>query len=202
MASEISRTARRCDPLAAYLDAVAGYAETIGATTLFIATDSDQVLADAAALAPRFRTLYMRNVTRTRAGAPPPKTILDEVIKARARSGRGVASTEHDALQGALDAMLLARCDVLVGKFTSGLFRAAYALASARRGGGYPPFASLDAPWCADYGVPAGYNDAFPDRAPAKGLHDGLYGAGPTENVVTGDGETRVRRGGANSFLC
>ena len=59
----------------------------------------------------------------------------------------------------AVDALLLARCDVLVGKFTSGLFRAAYALAAARKGGMLPPFISLDAPWCADYGIPRGYND-------------------------------------------
>lgn len=54
----------------------------------------------------------------------------------------------------AVDALLLARCDVLVGKFTSGLFRAAYALAAARKGGLLPPFVSLDAPWCAGYSIP------------------------------------------------
>eukprot|EP00964_Phaeocystis_antarctica_P067699 scaffold40984_cov61-Phaeocystis_antarctica.AAC.2 len=42
-----------------------------------------------------------------------------------------------------------ARCDVLVGKFTSGLFRAAYQLSAAEHGL-LRPFVSLDAPWCAD----------------------------------------------------
>ena len=33
---------------------------------------------------------------------------------------------------GIVDALLLSQCDVLVGKFTSGLFRAAYQLAAAQ----------------------------------------------------------------------
>ena len=41
-----------------------------------------------------------------------------------------------------------ARCDILVGKFTSGLFRAAYQLSAAEHGL-LRPFVSLDAPWCA-----------------------------------------------------
>ena len=45
-----------------------------------------------------------------------------------------------------------ARCDVLVGKFTSGLFRAAYQLSAAEHGL-LRPFVSLDAPWCAHRGV-------------------------------------------------
>ena len=56
--------------------------------------------------------------------------LLDELIKRRARSGVGIADTQRHALLGVIDAMLLARCDVLVGKFSSGLFRAAYSLAA------------------------------------------------------------------------
>lgn len=153
------------------------------------------MLADAAALAPAYTALHIGNVTRTRPAAGPPAEILDEVLKRRAATGRGVERSEHDALQGAIDALLLARCDVLVGKFTSGLFRAAYALASARRGGALPPFVSLDAPWCADYGVPAGHNDAFPSRGRSRDFT-------PAENVDAGDGEARVRRSGENTFLC
>ena len=69
--------------------------------------------------------------------------------------------------------MLLARCDILVGKFTSTLFRTAYALSSTTRDGWgdniddveddaspqtvcLKPFVSLDSPWCGDAGVRAG----------------------------------------------
>ena len=41
---------------------------------------------------------------------------------------------------------------MLVGKFTSGLFRAAYQLSAAEHGL-LRPFVSLDAPWCAHRGV-------------------------------------------------
>jgi len=57
--------------------------------------------------------------------------------------------------------MLLAKCDALVGKFTSSLFRAAFSLKAAECGC-LPPFVSLDAPWCYDYGVKAGANWEFP----------------------------------------
>ena len=42
-----------------------------------------------------------------------------------------------------------------MGKFTSGLFRAAYQLSAAEHGL-LRPFVSLDAPWCADSGVGLG----------------------------------------------
>ena len=99
----------------------------------------------------------------------------------------------------ALDAHLLARTHVLVGKFTSGLFRVAYALAAARRGA-LLPFVSLDAPWCSDYGIPAGYNDNFPQRR--EGAVDSY------EQVVpAGEGTAEGRRAinlnsMANVFLC
>lgn len=57
--------------------------------------------------------------------------------------------------------MLLARADAFVGKFSSNLFRAAYALRAASCDCA-PVFVSLDAPWCFDYGVRDGRNWEFP----------------------------------------
>lgn len=76
-------------------------------------------------------------------------------------------------MHAALDVHLLARTHVLVGKFTSSLFRAAYALAAGQRGA-LLPFISLDAPWCSDFGVQSGYNDNFPGRHANKmfGSHE------------------------------
>ena len=56
---------------------------------------------------------------------------------------------------GVLVALLLSMCDVFVGKHTSNVFRTAYELHVARCDCA-PPFVSLDAPWCADWGVWAG----------------------------------------------
>ena len=53
------------------------------------------------------------------------------------------------------------RCDAFVGKFTSTLFRTAYALHAASCECA-APFVSLDAPWCFDYGLRKGANWEFP----------------------------------------
>ena len=93
--------------------------------------------------------------------------------------------------------MLLARCDFLVGKFSSGLFRAAYQLAVAQKGA-LPPYLSLDAPWCAEYGIAAGYNEDYPKHR--GGGHHG------TEQVRV-PGEAVAGRSGhkdynLNRFFC
>jgi len=162
MPSEMSRTARRCEPLSKYMEAVQEYLHRIGCRTLFIATDSEAVLEDARALH-GMRILFLENVSRSGLSEPVPNRIVDEVIKERARTQRGVEKTHRAAFLASLDSHILARTHVLVGKFTSGLFRVAYALAAARRNA-LVPFVSLDAPWCSDYGIPAGYNDNFPLR--------------------------------------
>ena len=139
-------------------------------------------------------------VSRTGRTTSAPSEILDELVKRRARTGVGVGRTQQHALSGALDALLLARCDVLVGKFSSGLFRAAYALASARRGGALPPFISLDAPWCADYGVPAGYNDNFPLRYDENAGAPRMVEQINPDDVGAATGVVRLST--ANEFLC
>jgi hypothetical protein len=197
-AAEAVRTCRSCDPLETYLRAIGGYAAAAGASAVFLATDSADVIAAARAAersvarptaeadggargggppygGGRLRFLVVQsNVSRTstRAGEPPPE-LLDLVLKRRAsgNDAAGVAASHEAVLAGLVDAMLLARTAILVGKFTSGLFRTAYALAGARVGG-MPPYLSLDAPWCADYGLPTAFNDDFPqgrDRADGAG---------------------------------
>ena len=87
-------------------------------------------------------------------------------------------------LAGLVETLLLARCSALVGKFSSGLFRLAYALSAAHKGG-LPPYLSLDAPWCVDYGLPAVFNDEFPSRGPGADADGGGHGGGAaTEQVV------------------
>ena len=43
IAAEASRTARTCEPLAKYVDAVYPYLEAHGVRTVFLATDSEEV---------------------------------------------------------------------------------------------------------------------------------------------------------------
>ena len=197
--SELSRTARACDPLARYVDALLPYARRHNIRTIFVATDSAPVLRDAAGYK-ELTFLHLRNVTRA---AATPAVILDEVLKSRVGLGGrrrqygGVDRTHAAALAGIVDTLLLARCDVLVGKFSSGLFRAAYQLAVAQKGA-LPPYLSLDAPWCAEYGIAAGYNEDYPKHR--GGGHHG------TEQVRV-PGEAVAGRSGhkdynLNRFFC
>ena len=73
-------------------------------------------------------------------------------------SSGGASSTAANA---SIEAHLLARADVFVGKFSSNLFRAAYSLRAAHCDC-VPLFASLDAPMCFDYGLRSGRNWEFP----------------------------------------
>ncbi|KAL3918546.1 MAG: hypothetical protein SGPRY_005975 [Prymnesium sp.] len=162
MKSEVSRTVRQCEPFSVYLARVRPYLKSIGCTTLFIATDSESVLRDATTHG--LRILYLRNVSRSGLTTPLPSRVIDEVLRERAANGREIETSHHEAALAALDAHLLAQTHLLVGKFTSSLFRLAYALAAARRQA-LVPFVSLDAPWCSDHSIRAGYNDNFPNRA-------------------------------------
>ena len=198
MTDEQTRTARSCDPLSRYMGAIDGYARSVGATTVFLATDSEAVLADARRLFPAYTFLHVPNVSRTGVTKPSPTEIVDVVLKRRAQTGVGLEATQHDALLAAVDALLLARTDVLVGKFSSGLFRAAYAIAAARLRGALPPFISLDAPWCSDHGVGAGHNDDFPQRRGG-----GEIGRNEREQIdPDGRGGDNLRHSRRNTFLC
>ena len=68
-----------------------------------------------------------------------------------------------------VDMLLLAKCTAFVGKFTSNFYRAAYALRAAGCECA-PPFASLDAPWCFDYGLTEGRNWDYPFGGNTTGL--------------------------------
>ena len=164
--SERRRTRRVCEPLARYMDALRPYARRHGVRTIFLATDSEEALAETAHF-PHFRFVRIGNVSRTGVEHKAPNEILDEVLKKRQAEGRGLRHSYEAAMLAAVDTILLSRCQMLVGKFTSGLFRTAYALASARTNA-LPPFISLDAPWCSDYEIAAGRNFDFPFR-------DGAY---------------------------
>ena len=86
---------------------------------------------------------------------------VEVMLKWRIADGASVA------VAALVDIILLASCDGLIGKFSSNMFRIAYALASVRAPKipvrrtsppdaplvCLPPYVSLDHPWCADHGV-------------------------------------------------
>ncbi|KAL1515441.1 hypothetical protein AB1Y20_002067 [Prymnesium parvum] len=164
---EQRRMARTCTPLAAYMRAAAAYAGRVGATAIYLATDSERVLAETSRY-PAFTFLYLRNISRARLDDAAPPALWDQRVVERARAD-AVEQNFVDAWQATVDAALLSKCDVFVGKFTSNFFRTAYALKSASCDC-IAPFVSLDAPWCFDYGLRVGSNWEFPVASGKPGV--------------------------------
>jgi len=104
--------------------------KALGVTTIYLATDSEQVLEDTR-LFPEYRFLYLRNVSRFGVNAPAPTRLWDAVVRRRARRPVLRRRNHREAWMATVDALLLARCNAFVGKFTSTLFRTAYALHAA-----------------------------------------------------------------------
>ena len=130
LAEERVRMARTCSPLAEYMQRARSLIKTLGVTTIYLATDSEQVLEDTRDF-PEYRFLFLPNVSRFGIKAPAPTRLWDAVVRRRARRPVLRRHNYREAWMASLDMLLLARCNAFVGKFTSTLFRTAYALHAA-----------------------------------------------------------------------
>ena len=131
------------------------------AVVLYLATDSLEVVREAREYASEFEIVHLPegevNRHSTKFGSP---LLWDRRVWQRYFWGQ-TDWTQQQAFDATAELLLLARADAFVGKFSSNLFRAAYALRAAHCDCA-PVFASLDAPWCFDYGVREGRNWEFP----------------------------------------
>ena len=171
--AETQRMARTCSNLSTYVEAAMPMIRSAGVKVVYLATDSQQVIEDTR-MFPHLRFIHM-NTTRD----PPGARLWDLRVRG-IRPGQHphaettdekasrLAANHRVARDATVDAMLLSRADILVGKFTSNLFRTAYSLAAARCDC-VVPFVSLDAPWCFDYGQRVGANWEFPASGDALG---------------------------------
>eukprot|EP00937_MAST-01D_sp_MAST-1D-sp2_P005480 g5480.t1 len=143
---EEKRMARKCHGLSSYMVAARRARELYGARTIFLATDSQAVLDEArSGKHAGFRFVVLGGVDR---GEKQRGKIWDELLE------EGYDLDWHrEASNVLLDMLLLSEGDLFIGKFTSNVFRTAYALSHARTGC-VKPFVSLDGPWCFDFGMP------------------------------------------------
>ena len=155
MRRERARMARTCEPLSAYMPAVHELSRDLNASVVYVATDSEAVIEDTRKY-PSFRFI-VRPTSRLARGAPA--VLWDKRVKTRS-SQPADPSNRMAAWEATIELMLLARCDALVGKYTSNLFRNAYALRAASCDCAVP-FVSLDATWCFDYGQQSGINEVL-----------------------------------------
>lgn len=163
---ERRRMARTCAPLEDYLEHVRALAGRLDTTTIFLATDDASVLEVARTL-PNLTVLAVPHISRFEAEGARPE-LWDKLVSRRAASQLNHLN-QQEAWDATIDAMLLAQCDALIGKFTSTLFRTAMSLRSASCSC-IPPFVSLDAAWCFDYGLKAGSNWEFPLASTHKSI--------------------------------
>merc|ERR1711988_372220 len=112
------------------------YANDTGIRTIYLSTDSEHVIEEAAAY-PQYEFLFLKGVDRSN------------------------YDLNRDIRLAIVDMLLLSKCHVFLGKFSSNFFRAAYALHAANCDCA-APYVSLDAPWCFDHGMRAGSNLLFP----------------------------------------
>jgi len=150
------RTGRQCSALADYMVEVEKLRNETGVSTIYLATDSFDVILHAASQFPSYTWLKWTDaITFTKQlFSEHPDVVWDDIIRLNEANNRTEVN-EHAGLLTSIDLMLLAQCDFFVGKFTSNFFRIAYELKAAQCDCA-PPFASLDAPWCFDYAAEAG----------------------------------------------
>lgn len=126
-----------------------------GVNTVYLATDSQQVRNETR-LYPEYRWIFWNgsNENDQRLFASHGTNNWDTIMMMNVAANR-TDLNEEAARLASVDSMLLAKCDMFVGKFSSNFFRFAYELKSAACNC-VVPYASLDAPWCNDYAAPAG----------------------------------------------
>mmetsp|Transcript_25337 Transcript_25337/g.66735 ORF Transcript_25337/g.66735 Transcript_25337/m.66735 type:complete len:1331 (+) Transcript_25337:1-3993(+) len=169
--NEQSMTAQSCSPLSAYIAQIEQYAKETGVRTIYLATDSKEVIAETANY-PQYEFLYLTYTNTT------AKVSHDSFVSLLASNSRpwegvvlereeigGTADTHRIASLTTVDMLLLSMCDIFVGKFSSRFFRTAYALHAAKCDCA-APYVSLDAPWCFEDGMASGSNLNFPQRDP------------------------------------
>lgn len=134
-------THRECRGLKAFTPRLRAIAALYGSKAILLATDGLRVLNETAKH-PDFQWHVLAQRTRFQTGAG-----AEAEPRLETRIGRGTLDGATLALESLVDMLLLAETDVLVGKFTSNLFRSAVELRAGRTRC-VPPVVSLDAAWC------------------------------------------------------
>ena len=160
---EIVRARRTCTPLSEYMAAARRLMAELPEqkAVVYLATDSVAVLRESRAYATQFEIVHLPERAVARHDPKDGDALLwDKRVWQRFFWGQ-TTWTMTQAWDATTELFLLAHADIFIGKFTSNLFRAAYALRAAQCDCA-PLFVSLDAPTCFDYGIRAGRNWEFP----------------------------------------
>lgn len=132
---------------------------------VFLATDGGDEIYEQTKAYPRLRWHFLRQESAF-------EDVMIDSLVFRDTAGNPVAKDVEDrgfslGVDAMVDMLLLSHTDVLIGKFSSNVFRAALEVGSARNAA-LKPYVSLDATWCWDFGA----NSGRIKRGPYKGYPD------------------------------
>lgn len=157
--------ARTCTALSEYMTHARKMKQKYGMKTILLATDSQAVIS-ATKHYPDFTFLSIDKFHHDTFTGKLRGLIWDQIVKRDVHSEELKPTSE--AKQIIADMILLSQCSaligtvvccvcgndffILIGKFTSNVFRLAFQLMVAKSNGGMKPYVSLDSPWCSDFG--------------------------------------------------
>jgi len=162
------RTGRKCSELSEYMEIAEEVRSKTGASTIYLATDSESIINKTAEY-PSWTFLRMKEATEWQkelkvktadawAFNDPTHThksqMFDDVMRYNYFSNH-TDWNRRSAWETTIDTQLLSYTDIFIGKFSSNFFRSAFELHSSRCNCA-PPFVSMDAAWCFDWGMDAG----------------------------------------------
>ena len=157
--SDAGRTGRQCDGLDKYMVQVEKMRNDTGVRVIFLQTDSDEVRRSAPRLYPQYSWLMWHGANQHDAKVfKEHGTDSWDAIMQLNIANDNTMENEETARLASVSSMLLSKCDMFVGKFSSNIFRLAYELKAADCNCAVP-FASLDASWCFDYAMVAGKSE-------------------------------------------
>ena len=139
-----SLAVRECVGLHGDMPDVVKVARRYNIRHIYLATDGGERVYNQTKDYPEF-TWYFQNRRKW-------QDANDEITESLIKGTHDVYAIGTETL---MDAWTLAQADVLVGKFTSNVFRAAVEISSGENGC-VKPYVSLDAMWCMEWGLPRG----------------------------------------------
>ena len=144
-----------CWPLAAFMEQARRMKAKYGVKTIFLATDSEKVAAEAKSKYGGEFTIVQQEMDRSKFDLDTRSEALKHLHPGWDTGpgnfdtihAAGLSNSNADVETILTDVELLAQADYLISAFSTNVARLAYELMVARRGCA-PPFVSLDIPWC------------------------------------------------------
>jgi len=148
---EVQRTKRSCDDLITYMEEVRRVSEKYKTNKVYLLSDSGDYMYNQTRDYPEYHWMFESSERKS-----------EESLKMEKRLGKTIDGRK-EGTEMLTDFLTLSSTNVLIGKVTSNVFRAAIEYASGKMGARIP-YISMDAPWCFCF-----HCSAIIEKGPFKG---------------------------------